>query len=75
MRLLEPGDRILMVSDGLPEAPAAGAPIGYEAFEQLLNDTTAPDASGWVDALFDNVKRATSPVLEDDWTALLLERR
>jgi hypothetical protein len=28
----------------------------------------------WIDALLDRVRTTTRPVLEDDWTALLLER-
>jgi hypothetical protein len=73
---LEPGDRLLLLTDGLAEAPtAAGEPLGYTALAELLgsgpNDLTP---LAWIDALFDRVRSATRLVLEDDWTALLLER-
>ncbi len=73
---LQPGDRILMLTDGLAEAPTSnGEPLGYPALASLL--ATGPDALtplAWVDALFDRIRTASQPVLEDDWTALLLER-
>ena len=73
---LQPGDRILMLTDGLAEAPTSeGEPLGYPALSALL--AAGPDAStplAWIDALLDRVRTATRPALEDDWTALLLER-
>jgi hypothetical protein len=75
---LAPGDRLLLLSDGLAEAPAGGGePLGYGALAGLL----AADEGGrgeaplaWVDGLLERVRAATQPRLEDDWTALLLER-
>jgi hypothetical protein len=71
------GDCLLLLSDGLPEAPvAAGEPLGYPALARLL----AADGGGggsplaWIDALLDRVRAATAPELEDDWTVLLVER-
>jgi sigma-B regulation protein RsbU (phosphoserine phosphatase) len=73
---LQPGDRILMLTDGLAEAPTSnGEPLGYPALASLIAegpDATAPLA--WIDALLERVRTATRPVLEDDWTALLLEK-
>jgi hypothetical protein len=68
---LEPGERIVFVTDGLPEAPdGAGEPLGYERFEALLPGAADPDA------LFAAVRAAVPvPSLADDWTALYLERR
>jgi Stage II sporulation protein E (SpoIIE) len=82
-------DRLLLLSDGLPEAPAAGGePLGYAALAELvaaIGDTggTGGDGGGgearsgdllqWIDALIERVRAATQPTLEDDWTALLLE--
>ncbi|HEX4440702.1 MAG TPA: PP2C family protein-serine/threonine phosphatase [Thermoanaerobaculia bacterium] len=66
------GDRLLLVSDGLPEAPvvgAAGEPLGYERFERLVAGAAS------LDGLIAAVKAATEPTLADDWTALMLERR
>jgi hypothetical protein len=73
---LQPGDRFLMLSDGIPEAPTArGEPLGYEELGALLSeDGQPPDASEWLDALLARVRARSSETLEDDWTALLLER-
>jgi hypothetical protein len=66
---LAPGERLLLLSDGLPEAPTPeGEPLGYERFEALLASAAS------VDALFDSVRAASSPTLADDWTVLVLER-
>jgi serine phosphatase RsbU (regulator of sigma subunit) len=75
--VLAPGERLLLLSDGLAEAPAPGGdPLGYEALAALLGTgsegPTAPP-SAWLDAFLERVRRATSTTLEDDWTALLLE--
>jgi hypothetical protein len=68
--VLAAGDRLVLLTDGLPEAPdAAGDPLGYERFETLLAGAATPDA------LFAAVRGAARPGLEDDWTALFLERR
>ena len=72
---LAPGERLLLFTDGLPEAPtAAGEPMGYAALEELLltSDSAAPAA--FIDDLFRRVHEATSPTVEDDLTALVLER-
>lgn len=67
--VLAPGERLLLLSDGLPEAPTAeGEPLGYERFEELLAGAAEPDR------LLEAVRAATSPVLADDWTVLVLER-
>jgi stage II sporulation SpoE-like protein len=67
--VLAPGERLLLVSDGLPEAPTAnGEPLGYERFESLLAGART------VDRLLESVREATGPALADDWTVLVLER-
>lgn len=64
------GERLVLVTDGLPEAPdPGGEPLGYERFERMLPDAADPDA------LFAAVRSAAAPGLQDDWTALYLERR
>jgi hypothetical protein len=66
-------DRVLFVTDGLPEAPSpAGEPLGYEALAGLIASSAA--GGPLLDRLFDSVRAATSETFEDDWTALLLER-
>ena len=64
------GESLVLLTDGLPEAPVAeGDPLGYERFESLLAGAGDPDA------LFAAVRAAARPGLDDDWTALYLERR
>jgi serine phosphatase RsbU (regulator of sigma subunit) len=74
----EGGDRLLMVSDGMPEAIVAGGePLGYRRFERLVRRAEGSDPDLWIDDLLQRVRRRT-PVerpRDDDWTALLLERR
>jgi serine phosphatase RsbU (regulator of sigma subunit) len=71
---LEPGERVVWLTDGLPEAPTeAGEPLGYAGLEGLF----PADAAGpgeWLEALLAALEGATRPGLEDDWTALVLER-
>lgn len=72
---LRPGDRILMLTDGLAEAPTPGGePLGYPALAALLGVDEGLAPLAWIDALLDRIRAASQPVLEDDWTALLLER-
>jgi hypothetical protein len=68
--VLAVGERLVLLTDGLPEAPREdGDPLGYERFEALLSGAVDPDA------LFATVRAAVRPGLDDDWTALFLERR
>ncbi len=72
---LEPGDRVLFLTDGLPEAPIApGEPLGYEALLDFL-DHEDGDPGTWLDRLVERVREATVDELEDDWTVLMLERK
>ena len=72
-RLL-PGGRLLLLTDGLPEAPTpSGEPLGYELLGRLVADLDGASPGDILDRLFQSVREATRPVLEDDWTALLLE--
>lgn len=72
---LAPADRVLFLTDGLPEARRPdGGPLGYEALADLLEDSSGP-CGEWLDRLLERVRRATSPSLDDDWTVLLLENR
>jgi hypothetical protein len=72
---VEPGERVLFLTDGLPEArDAAGDPLGYEALSRLI--ASAAGASGdFLDRLLTSVRTATGDAPDDDWTTLLLERK
>ncbi len=72
---VEPGERVLFLTDGLPEAPdASGDPIGYEALSRLVSSAAAAPGDP-VERLLDSVRAASPGALQDDWTVLLLERR
>jgi len=77
-RRCEDGDRLLLFSDGIPEARLpSGTPLGYDAFAAILRRATQEvrDAEEWLDGVLDEVQRATGATLEDDWTAVVVELR
>ena len=70
---MEVGERLLLLTDGLPEAPTQdGEPLGYDAIASSIPIVPA-STSEILDVLFDSVRRMTAPGLTDDWTALVLE--
>ena len=67
---LRPGDRLLLLSDGIPEAPRSnGEQLGYDALQATVGKVSG---DAWLDNLFDRV-RAQVTAVDDDWTAVLLE--
>ena len=71
---LEPGDRLLLLTDGLPEAQIGEDEVlGYEAFERLL-PRGAGDPSELLGRLFRRLSLEAGDEPSDDWTAVLLER-
>ena len=71
---LDSGSRLLLLTDGLPEAPtSSGDPLGYGALAAILSRLDGASPNDMLDRLFESVRLATRPSLEDDWTALLLE--
>lgn len=72
-RLAE-GDSLLLITDGLPEAMLpSGEPLGYGALAGFL-DGEARDPGARLDDLFARLKAATRQELDDDWTAVLVQR-
>lgn len=72
--VLRPGERLLLLTDGIPEAPMPdGEPLGYAALEQRLS-TVAGRRRGWLERVAEEVERSTGGGPEDDWTLVLLER-
>jgi hypothetical protein len=77
---LSPGQRLVLLTDGLAEAPdAAGEPLGYAALAALMRGEEDGEAAAapplpWIDALLDRLRLASGPSLADDWTVLVLER-
>jgi len=82
---LDVGDRLLLITDGIPEATDRhGEPIGYRGVSRILQAALqteqrhptkdrAPDHL--LDFLFDRASALSGSILEDDWTALLLQHR
>jgi sigma-B regulation protein RsbU (phosphoserine phosphatase) len=68
---LEAGDRMLFLTDGIPEAPTEGEEqLGYEEVARIIGATTG---DAWLDAFLANVRAHVREGLEDDWTAVALE--
>lgn len=67
---LEPGDSVVFLTDGLPEAEtASGEPLGYPGLERLVATAFAADGvDGVLAGLGEAAERA------DDWTILALSR-
>ncbi len=72
---LGPGDRLLLLTDGLADARGAG---GGEAGVEVL--AAALECAGdrepteaWLDRVLDRVQETTGPLLDDDCTAVVLE--
>jgi len=73
---LGPGDRVLLLTDGMPEARTSELlPLGYQAFERILQDSPWESGQGWLDAVITRVRALTLEEQEDDWTSQLLEVR
>jgi len=74
--VLEPGERLLFATDGLPEARTpAGEPVGYDGLERLVADLGENTASEWLDELFWRLRGLSTALPDDDRTAVLIERR
>jgi sigma-B regulation protein RsbU (phosphoserine phosphatase) len=63
------GERLILFTDGLPEAPVDGEPLGYERLA-----TEVQRSAGDLDALFASLEKLGA-AHDDDWTAVVLEAR
>jgi serine phosphatase RsbU (regulator of sigma subunit) len=70
------GERLLFLTDGLPEARTeAGEPLGYERLVGLLAEDGASVGPGaWLDGVLERVRSATTGSSDDDLTAVVLQR-
>ena len=72
---LEAGERLLLLTDGLPEARTPdGEPLGYDRLTRLLEDGAHAMPGDWLDGLLERVRMATAGADEDDLTAVVLQR-
>ncbi len=62
------GERLVMFSDGLPEASAQGEPLGYDRIESLAVESAS------VDDLLARVRAIPNVVIDDDATVVMVSR-
>ncbi|MDX1383250.1 MAG: PP2C family protein-serine/threonine phosphatase [Thermoanaerobaculia bacterium] len=74
--VLEPGESLLLLTDGVPESPtASGDPLGYEELESFLAVTEIEGAPAErLEALVAALEGATVAGRDDDWTLVLVQR-
>jgi len=69
------GDRLVFVSDGIPEAPLHGEPLGYERVASILGSVNGnAHGEAWLDRFLSDVRAVVDDGLADDWTAVVVER-
>jgi sigma-B regulation protein RsbU (phosphoserine phosphatase) len=67
------GDRVLFLTDGLPEALTENEePLGYEDLAKLLDHLESSPVA-WIDRLLERLAGVTAEGQQDDITALLLQ--
>ena len=73
---LEPADRVVFLSDGIPEAPVSGDELlGYENTRAIVGQARGASAEAWLDSFLGGVRAKVGETLHDDWTAVVLEAR
>ena len=73
---LDPSDRVVFLSDGIPEAPVSGDELlGYENLRALIGQARGASAEAWLDSFLAGVRARVGETLDDDWTAVVLEAR
>ena len=67
---LHPGDRLLLLTDGLPEAETApDQPLGYERLAEIVGREHSS-----LERLFAAIEAEATGARSDDWTAVMVER-
>lgn len=67
---LQPGDRLLLLTDGLPEAEVGtDEPLGYERLAEIAGREHAS-----LEQLFAAIEAEATGARSDDWTAVMVER-
>ena len=66
---IAPGERMILFTDGLPEAPLGAEQLGYDRLSAEIQRS-----SGDLDALFAALEKLGA-AHDDDWTAIAFERR
>ena len=73
---LEHADRVVFLSDGIPESPVSGDELlGYESTRAIVGHARGASAEAWLDSFLAGVRAKVGETLEDDWTAVVLEAR
>ena len=72
---LQQHDRIVFVSDGIPEAPVESSdqPLGYDRLADALCVGDHERADDWLEDLLTRIRSTVREPLEDAWTALVLQ--
>jgi phosphoserine phosphatase RsbU/P len=72
---LEPGEGLILASDGFVEArDPAGRPLGYEGFRDLVGRHLPRPPEALLEALFDGIHRHLGGQTQDDLTLLMIYR-
>ena len=73
---LDPGDRLLIASDGVAECESpAGLPLGEDGIRAILRDNAALGGNAFLDTLTRRLSDHAHGRRRDDISALLIERR
>ena len=71
---LEPGDRVLMVTDGVLEAAdSEGEPFGMERLKPFLEENSMLSADDFADALLNRLVEWSGTGQDDDITLLVID--